>query len=59
VLLKELCKSLDDELKHEVVHWAAFYEARMASGSKEIFHLEAFVARFMALYKQYLVNLFA
>jgi hypothetical protein len=27
-------------------------------GSKAIFHLEAFVARFMADYKQYLVSAF-
>uniref|UniRef100_A0A7S2SEJ8 AAA+ ATPase domain-containing protein n=1 Tax=Rhizochromulina marina TaxID=1034831 RepID=A0A7S2SEJ8_9STRA len=57
-LTRELCKSLDDQLKHEVAHWAAFYEHRIVIGSKEIFHLEAFVAKFMSLYKQFLVNLF-
>ncbi len=43
----------------QVVHWAAFYEARMVVGAKEIFHLEAFVAKFMSVYKQFLINLFA
>jgi replication factor C subunit 3/5 len=50
-LASELIKSLDDSLKLEVLEWAAFYEHRIAMGSKEIFHLEAFVAKFMAIYK--------
>lgn len=60
-LMGELLKSLDDEMKGEVVNWAAHYEHRMSSGAgngKDIFHLEAFVAKFMALYKRYLNNLF-
>ena len=62
VILKTLAfhllNSVDDELKHEIIEAAAFYEARMSTGSKEIFHLEAFVAKFMAVYKRYLTNLF-
>lgn len=57
-LLAELLKNLDDSLKHEVVEWAAFYEHRLAMGSKEIFHLEAFLAKYMALYKRYLNEMF-
>jgi replication factor C subunit 3/5 len=57
-LVRELMKALDDTLKYEVVHWAAFYEHRIAQGSKEIFHLEAFVAKFMAIYKRWLLALF-
>lgn len=57
-LLRELMKSLDDTLKHDVVYWAAYYEHRICQGSKEIFHLEAFVAKFMALYKRWLLALF-
>lgn len=57
-LLRELMKSLDDTLKHEVTYWAAYYEHRIVQGSKEIFHLEAFVAKFMALYKRWLLALF-
>lgn len=57
-LVRELMKSLDDTLKHEVAYWAAYYEHRMCQGSKDIFHLEAFVAKFMAVYKKWLVSLF-
>lgn len=56
-LCKQLFLSLDDELKHEVSHWAAYYEHRMAQGSKEIFHLEAFIAKFMAIYKKWLISM--
>lgn len=57
-LAVELCKNLDDELKHEVIEWAAFYEHRIAMGSKDIFHLEAFIAKYMSIYKRYLNALF-
>jgi hypothetical protein len=40
VLVRELSPKLDDSLKHELAHWAAFYEHRVQIGSKEIFHLE-------------------
>ncbi|OVA16426.1 AAA+ ATPase domain [Macleaya cordata] len=42
-LLSELLKKLDAELKHEVCHWAAYYEHRMRLGQKAIFHMEAVV----------------
>lgn len=57
-LCRDLFKALDDSLKHDVAHWAAFYEHRLSQGSKEIFHLEAFVAKFMAMYKTWLSMLF-
>lgn len=57
-LTRELMKVLDDELKHQVMHWAAYYEHRLNLGQKEIFHLEAFIAKFMAIYKQFLINLY-
>ncbi len=57
-LTRELCKSLDDTLKHEVIYWASYFEHRMSQGSKEIFHLEAFIAKFMAVYKRWLIELF-
>ena len=58
-LAMELMRNLDDELKHEVMEAAAFYEVRIARGSKDIFHLEAFIAKFMAMYKKYLNDMFA
>ena len=48
-LVLELLPTLDDSIKGQVVQWAAFYEHRIALGSKEIFHLEAFIAKFMAI----------
>ncbi|XP_019260929.1 PREDICTED: LOW QUALITY PROTEIN: replication factor C subunit 3-like [Nicotiana attenuata] len=57
-LLFELLKKLDSELKHEVSHWAAYYEHRMRLGQKAIFHLEAFVAKFMSIYKSFLISTF-
>ena len=57
-LTRELMKSLDDTLKHEIAYWAAYYETRICRGSKDIFHLEAFVAKFMAVYKKWIIELF-
>jgi len=48
-LARELMRNLDDSLKLEVTEWAAFYEHRIAMGSKEIFHLEAFIAKVRGL----------
>ena len=36
---------------------AAMYEHRMQQGSKAIFHLEAFVAKFMSLYKTWTLSM--
>ena len=58
-LTMELIQNLDDELKYEVIEAAAFYEHRIAMGSKDIFHLEAFVAKFMTSYKKYGNEMFA
>jgi len=57
-LALELCKNLDDELKYDVIEAAAFYDHRLALGNKDIFHLEAFIAKYMAIYKNYLNALF-
>ena len=53
-LLKELVKNCDGELKCEVTSLAAFHEHRLNIGSKAIYHIETFVAAFMALYKKFL-----
>lgn len=54
VLLQELLKSCDMELKTKVVDLAALHESQMHLGSKTIFHLEAFVANFMSVYLSYI-----
>ncbi|KAK2584834.1 hypothetical protein KPH14_007146 [Odynerus spinipes] len=53
-LLQECIKNCDLQLKSEITSIAAEYEHRMLSGSKPIFHLEAFIARFMAMYKKFM-----
>lgn len=57
-LTNVLLKRMDDQIKHEVVRWSAHYEHRMQLGSKPIFHLEAFVAKFMAIYKRWVIEMF-
>uniref|UniRef100_A0A7S0RPL9 AAA+ ATPase domain-containing protein n=1 Tax=Pyramimonas obovata TaxID=1411642 RepID=A0A7S0RPL9_9CHLO len=57
-LLAHLMGKLDSELKHEVCHWAAHYEHSLTCGSKAIIHLEAFVAKFMSLYKHFVISMF-
>lgn len=53
-LLQECIKKCDDQLKREIISIASEYQHRMIRGSKPIFHLEAFAARFMAVYKKYI-----
>ena len=53
-LLTELVSNCDGQLKAEVTQTAAFYEHRLQTGQKAIYHLEAFIAKFMALYKRFL-----
>lgn len=56
-LVKELVKNCDMQMKAEVIQQAAHYEHRMQMGSKHIFHLEAFVAHFMFIYKKFLSSM--
>ena len=53
-LLKELLAVCDGQLKSEITQVAAYYEHRLQLGQKAIYHLEAFVAKFMAIYKRFL-----
>ncbi|XP_041980135.1 replication factor C subunit 3 [Aricia agestis] len=53
-LLKELVRNCDMAMKCQVASYAAEYEHRMRQGNKAIFHLEAFVAKFMAIYKKFM-----
>ncbi|PWY71656.1 hypothetical protein BO70DRAFT_389521 [Aspergillus heteromorphus CBS 117.55] len=52
-----LIAKVDDALKPDVIMWSAFYEHRITQGSKVIFHLEAFVAKFMRIYESYLMGM--
>ncbi|KFA50265.1 hypothetical protein S40293_03327 [Stachybotrys chartarum IBT 40293] len=53
----KLLALIDDGLKGEVIRWSAFYEHRIKTGTKVIFHLEAFVAKFMRILEMYLMNI--
>lgn len=52
-MLSELIKNCDGTLKSEVAQLAAYYEHRLQLGTKAIYHLEAFVAKFMSIYKRF------
>lgn len=53
----KLIPKIDDALKADVIKWSAFYEHRIRMGSKHIFHLEAFVAKFMRILESYLMGI--
>ncbi|KAI4119355.1 MAG: hypothetical protein LQ345_000734 [Seirophora villosa] len=53
----KLIPKIDDALKADVIKWSAFYEHRLRLGSKHIFHLEAFVAKFMRVLESYLLGM--
>ncbi|PHH82918.1 hypothetical protein CDD82_4352 [Ophiocordyceps australis] len=53
----KLLGMIDDGLKGEVILWSAFYEHRVKTGTKVIFHLEAFVAKFMRILEMYLMSM--
>lgn len=54
-----MLKNCDGQLTAEVISMAAYYEHRLCLGSKAIFHIEAFIAKFMAIYKRFLDDNFA
>lgn len=49
----KLIPLVDDALKADIVKWSAFYEHRIRLGTKVIFHLEAFVAKFMRVVEEH------
>ncbi|KAL8902390.1 MAG: hypothetical protein Q9192_000017 [Flavoplaca navasiana] len=53
----KLIPKIDDALKADIIKWSAFYEHRLRLGSKHIFHLEAFVAKFMRVVESYLMGM--
>jgi replication factor C subunit 3/5 len=49
-------QDLDVSLIEPVTEAAAEYEARMQNGTRPIFHLEAFVARFVCIYRDFFAS---
>ncbi|KAF8655062.1 hypothetical protein AX16_003263 [Volvariella volvacea WC 439] len=50
---ERVTERVDESIKADIMHWAAFYEQRMRLGNKKIFHLEAWVVKVMSLYKHF------
>ncbi|KAL0067880.1 Replication factor C (RF-C) subunit [Marasmius tenuissimus] len=48
---------VDEQIKADIIHWAAVYEARMRIGSKKIYHLEAWVIKVMSIYKHFFYDM--
>jgi replication factor C subunit 3/5 len=48
--------ALPEPIKPEVLKFAVMFEHRCKEGTKAIFHLEAFLARVMAIYKGYSIK---
>jgi len=55
-MVRVLLARVDTSLIAPVTDAAAAYEARMQCGTKPIFHLEAFVARFVCLYRDFFAD---
>jgi replication factor C subunit 3/5 len=53
----KLIPMVDDVLKADVIKWSAFFEHRIRMGTKVIFHLEAFVAKFMRILEEHLMSM--
>jgi replication factor C subunit 3/5 len=56
-LVFKLMPKVDESLKPQIISWAAFYDQRIRTGSKVIFHLEAFVAKFMRIIETFLSDM--
>ncbi|RDB25920.1 Replication factor C subunit 5 [Hypsizygus marmoreus] len=54
---ERVVERVDESLKADVMHWAAFYEVRMRIGNKKIYHLEAWVVKVMSLYKHFFYDM--
>jgi replication factor C subunit 3/5 len=57
-LTQSLLRKVPPAVRHEALHHASMYEHRMQAGSKPIFHLEAYIARFMSIYKRHVMSSF-
>lgn len=56
-IIQHLIPKLDDSLKNELILIGSKYEERLREGGKEIIHLEAFIAKFMSSYKQFIISM--
>lgn len=56
VLMNHFLKIMPDIIRPEILKFAVMFEHRCKSGAKAIMHLEAFLARVMAIYKGFTVK---
>lgn len=56
-LTDALLARVDETVRREIVLNASEYDHRLRMGTKAIFHLEAFVAKFMNIYKRFLLGM--
>ena len=56
-LTLNLICNLEADFQHELIKWASYYEHRIHLGSKAIYHIEAFIAKFMSLYAHFMEQL--
>ncbi|TFK27532.1 P-loop containing nucleoside triphosphate hydrolase protein [Coprinopsis marcescibilis] len=54
---ERVVQKVDENIRADVMHWAAFYEVRMRVGNKKIFHLEAWVVKVMSIYKHFFYDI--
>ena len=53
-LVSVILDKVDDEtLGWDIVKWASHYEYRLHTGTKDLVHIEAFIVKFMCIYKEY------
>lgn len=53
-LVEDVLNIADDEICPEICRIAAKFDSNLTNGTKPIFHIEAFAARFMQIYAQFL-----
>lgn len=53
-VVQDILSIADDEIAPKICAAAAIFDARLSRGTRAIFHLEAFAARFMQIYSEYL-----
>jgi len=56
-LVRNIIEKIDgDDLKWDIVKWGSYYESMLHNGNRKIVHIEAFVTKFMYIYKESLVD---
>ncbi|KAH7821817.1 Replication factor C subunit 3, RFC3 [Monocercomonoides exilis] len=57
-LSSKLWELSDGSIKDQIAYWAGFFEHRCQLGTKPIIHIEAFITKYMAIQKAFLLGAF-